>query len=414
MKKMRTSLFERAPKLLSTVIKLGQLKDVDGVVENLSELKGIPQKIGQLISMDVTEYLPEDVRSKFSKLQGQSSEFESEKILEIIKSELGEQKFSSIIDFISQPLGAGSIGQVHRAQLMNGANVVFKVRYPHIEQTVHSDLSLMLPMAKAYELIRPRSKDFTILLQEAKEMLTQEMNYEIESENLKFFKSTLQSDERFYVPEVIDELSSRSIICMEYVEGVNFHHFLKDENDTLRKAKVAEGLLELFVDEFFTYGIVQTDPNFGNYLIRSNDQITLLDFGATKKFSKDFAKLYFQLLKSAFEKDRPNIIFYGEQLGLVDRRDLPVAVDLFVKFMIDVMSYFRSENNPVDFSNETMTRQLMTNGWELWKKQRISSPNGNLVFLHRKLGGLFSILKESKIKLDLYPLWLKIESMNRE
>ena len=414
MKKMRTSLFERAPKLLSTVIKLGQLKDVDGVVENLSELKGIPQKIGQLISMDVTEYLPEDVRSKFSKLQGQSSEFESEKILEIIKSELGEQKFSSIVDFVPQPLGAGSIGQVHRAQLRNGSNVVFKVRYPHIEQTIHSDLSLMLPMAKAYELIRPRSKDFTILLKEAKEMLTQEMNYQIESEHLKYFKSTLQGDDRFYVPEVIDDYSSKNIICMEYVEGVNFHHFLKDENDTLRKAKVAKGLLELFVDEFFTYGIVQTDPNFGNYLIKSNDQITLLDFGATKQFSKDFAKLYFQLLKSAFGKDRPNIVFYGEQLGLVDRRDLPDAVDLFVKFMIDVMSYFRPENNPVDFSNETMTRQLMTNGWELWKKQRISSPNANLVFLHRKLGGLFSILKESKIKLDLYPLWLKIETMNRE
>ena len=137
-------------------------------------------------------------------------------------------------------------------------------------------------------------------------------------------------------------------------------------------------------------------PNFANYLVKSNNQIVLLDFGATKDFKKDFREIYFSLLKASYDKNAEDIIKYGELLGVIDRKDNSEAIDFFVIFMTDVMSFFRKENNPIDFSDEKITKRLFENGWSLWKKQRISVPNSNLVFLHRKIGGLFSLLKESK------------------
>lgn len=408
MKKIKTSLFERAPKLLSSAIKLSQLKDIDTVVNNLSELKGIPQKVGQLISMDFANYIPDEYRDKFSKLQSSSIEIETDKILAIILNQLGEEKYNQILNFESTPLGAGSIGQVHKASIEN-KNVAIKIRYPDIEKTLHSDLSLILPMAKAYEFFRPKSKDLTILMSEAKNMLTQEMNYIEEAKNIMFFKQALINDQRFYVPSVWIEFSNENIICMEFVEGISLKEFLESEKNSMRKSNMATALLELFIEEFFKLGVVQTDPNFANYLIKTNDQIVLLDFGATKEFSKEFRTLYLKLLQAAFYKEHSQIINYGEKLGLVDRKDNPEAIKLFENFMIDVMSFFREENNPIDFSNEEITKRLLENGWELWKKQRISAPNSNLVFLHRKLGGLFSLLKESKIQMDLHTLWVVIE-----
>jgi hypothetical protein len=78
------------------------------------------------------------------------------------------------------------------------------------------------------------------------------------------------------------------------------------------------------------------------------------------------------------------------------------------------MSFFRIENNPMDFSNEEITTRLFETGWKLWKKQKISSPNSNLVFLHRKLGGLFALLKESKITINLHPKWIFLTKLNEK
>jgi predicted unusual protein kinase regulating ubiquinone biosynthesis (AarF/ABC1/UbiB family) len=412
MKKMNTNFLARAPKILKTALKLTTKKDLEQVVEELASLKGMPQKLGQIISMDFSDYLPDEVKEKFVKLQSQSKAFDHLEILSIIKSGLSDDKFESICDFSTSPIGAGSIGQVHKAKI-NEQDVVFKVRYPEIEKTIKADLALMIPMAFSYEIFRPHSKDLSILMKEAKIMLLQEMNYKDEINFIKNFKAAFKNDSRFYLPEVIDEFCHENFICMEYIDGISLQQFIDSQSNPSEKRQVAESLIDLFIHEFFVLGMVQTDPNFANYIIKKNGQIALLDFGATKKFEKSFRDIYFELLKASFDENEHDIIFYGSKLGLVDRKDNKEAVDLFVSFMIDVMSYFKKENNPMDFSNEEITTRLFTKGFLLWQKQRISAPHSNLVFLHRKLGGLFSLLKKSQVKIDLSPMWGKIEMLNK-
>lgn len=407
MKKIRTSFFERAPKLIKSAIKLGQKSNIETLVKDLSELKGMPQKLGQLISMDFSEYLPNEYREKFSILQNSSVEIELDQIIEVLRNNLTYDNFNNIKNLSPRPIGSGSIGQVHVAEIDN-KKVALKIKYPNIEKTLSTDLNLLIPIAKTYELFRPKSKDLTILLDEARNMLIQEMNYSEEAKFINYFRSNLSHDSRFYVPLVFENYSNPNIICMEFIEGVSLKDFLSSETEHGNKKRIASSLLELFIDEFFKFGMVQTDPNFANYLITKEYQIILLDFGATKSYEKNFRDLYFKMLQASYHKNHHQIIMCGERLGLVNHQDSPEAVKLFGDFMIDVMSYFRPENNPMNFANEEITKRLLDSGFMLWKKQRITSPDKNLVFLHRKLGGLFSLLKESKVQIDLTLMWEKI------
>lgn len=413
MKFIKSSLFNRAPKLLSSSIKMVLGKDIDSVVSNISELKGVPQKLGQLLSMDVTQYIPSELKEKLKPLQGESVALDHDIILNILKNELGEDKFLLISNFEKLALGAGSIGQVHRAQI-NGRDVVFKIQYPGIEKSIHADMAVLGPVTTLYEFIRPDSKDFSIILKEAKSMLLSELDYAREKNHQIYFRDFIINDERFYIPEILSDFSTEKIIGMEYIEGEILNQFIKNSNDKSSKAMIATAMLELFINEFFLLGKVQTDPNFANYLIRDNKQIILLDFGAVKDFNPQFRNDYFKLLEASFYRDEQNIIFYGEKLGVVDMKDRPEAILLYVSFMKEVMSYFHKELNPIDFKNEEITKNLLESGWKLWKEQRMTRPDSNLVFLHRKLGGLFSLLKEMEVEIDLYPFWEKIVDLNKK
>lgn len=413
MKSIKSSFFGRAPKLLKASMKLATGRDIESVVQSLSELKGVPQKIGQLLSMDVTQYISSELKDKLKPLQGEGQALHHEIMLAVLKKQMSAELFGEISEFSLEAIGAGSIGQVHRASVRN-RQVVFKIQYPDIEKTVHSDMAILNPASTLYEMFRPAAKDLSILLKEAKAMLLNEINYQREMDNQYFFRNILADDDRFWVPEVLSEFSSGKIICMEYIEGMSLTHFFKQRQDEVLKNKISNALLDLFIDEFFIYGKVQTDPNFANYLIGPEGQVVLLDFGAVKEFDQEFRTKYFQLLKASYDQDDYKIMLYGEQLGLVDRSDRKEAVVLFISFMKNVLSYFHQDKNPVDFTKEEITKGLLETGWKLWKEQRISSPDSNLVFLHRKLGGLFSLLKEMESKIDLYPFWQKILDVNKQ
>lgn len=410
MKSLKTSFLQRSPKLLSATVKLLAGKNIDSVMENLSELKGVPQKIGQMLSMDVTQYVPEEIKEKLKPLQGEGKELDSSAILAILKTELGEEKFKEIENFGIKALGSGSIGQVHKATV-SGREVVFKVQYPDIQKSIETDMALLNPISSVYEFIRPRSKDFSILLKETRLMLLSELDYEREKNHLNYFRSQTMSDERFEVPAVIENFSNARVLCMDFHEGVPLTEFIKSPSSPALRGKIAASLLELFINEFLVWGKVQTDPNFANYLIDSDGKIILLDFGAVKTFDAGFRSLYVSLLEAGYRQEEEKILLYGEKLGLVNRTDREEAIRLFISFMKDVLSYFHEEKNPMNFSNEEITQRLLITGWKLFKEQRISSPHADLVFLHRKLGGLFSLLKEMKVEIDLHVFWKQIEEI---
>lgn len=409
MKNIKTGLLSRGPQLFKAGINLAFQSNIDKTVESLSQMKGLPQKFGQLLSMDFSEYFPEDIRHKFEILQGEGKSIDFYELHAVIKSHLPIERIQKIHAIDTTPLGAGSIGQVHRARIDDLGEVVFKIKYPNIEKTINSDLSLLLPVVAAFKLIRPQVNDLEIVIKETKKLLAHEMDYVRERNYFHYFKAALEQHPHFVVPKVYADYSSHEFFCMEYIEGIPLKNFIRDPAVPLeRKQKVTTHMLELFIKEFLELRTVQTDPNFANYLITDDDRIVLLDFGATLEFSSSFIDEYTLLLIAAYEHDRKNILKYGEKFGLIYEKDNLEAQNIFEDFLKDVFDQFKPENNPVNFKNSGLTSRLMEKGWNLWKKQRISNPHSDLLFLHRKIGGLFSLLRESGVNINLSLLWPQI------
>ena len=102
------------------------------------------------------------------------------------------------------------------------------------------------------------------------------------------------------------------------------------------------------------------------------------------------------------------IIIHGEKLGLITNKETLEVKQLFCDFLIECLSYFHESYGVTHFQDHQMTTSLMEKGWKLWKIQRYSTPDAKMVFLHRKVGGLFSLLKELESEIDLSPIWTQI------
>jgi aarF domain-containing kinase len=408
MKNFKHGLLSRGSTLLKTSIKMGLGKDIDGVINDLSELKGLPQKVGQLISIDATDFLPPEWKDKFKPLQKDGKAIDFNLIEDILKNELGD-KYKEIESLSKTPIGVGSIAQVHIAKIQN-KDYVLKVQYPHISETIKTDIKLLSSLGNIFGLIRPKANDIKNIVEEAQKMLLYEIDYKNEKKHYQEMRELLKEDNRFYIPEILEQFSTEKVLCIEYIPGITLADWLSKSQDDHDKKRIVLSLLELFIDEFFLYGLVQTDPNYANYLIMENGQIALIDFGACKKFDPAFQKKYFNFLKSAYEKDKELALDLGEEMGLVSRLDSVESQQHFLDFIFCSLSFFDINQNPISFKSESKTKELIEYGWKLWSKQKISDPDSNLLFLHRKVGGMFSLLKETKLTLNLNPLWIQIQA----
>lgn len=408
MSKLKTGLLSRAPALIKASANILLNKNIEETVDQLKSLKGLPQKAGQMLSMDISDFLPPEIKEKLSSLQSEATPLPYENIISILKSNLKE-KFEDIETIAQEPIGAGSIGQVHRAKLRNGHEVVFKIRYPEIEKTIDADLNLLLPLSKTIKLLKPQTNDFDIIIKETKKLLLLEIDYKREKDFYIKFYHLVKNNPKYLVPIIYDDFCTNEIICMEYLDGVPLKSFLNSSQVRSEDKKIVlESILDLFITEFIDFKMMQTDPNFANYKVNSANQVILLDFGATLEFTDPFIDDYIKLLVASYNEDGRNILRYGENLGLIFKKDRAEALALFEDFLIDVFSNFKENNNPISFRDKNLTDRLMKKGWELWKKQRISNPHSDILFLHRKIGGLFSMLKESEITIDLSVYWPRI------
>jgi aarF domain-containing kinase len=373
------------------------------IVKTMSELKGASMKVGQLLSMDLGEYFPPEVIKVLENLHQNSTYLPFEVIKKILKEELAE-KFEELSDISEIPLAAASIGQVHSAKL-NGKMVVIKIQYPDVAASIPSDLKLLKVLLKNFILIQGKEFDLEPFFNEVQEVLTKETDYKNEELMLRLYKESFK-DSKFIIPAVYPEFSTSKIICMDFIEGKSFKDWLPTSL-LGERMKLAEQLMHLYLDEFFRYGLVQTDPNPGNFLITSENQMALLDFGAVKKYDRTFIDGYRKILIAAFEKDKVKVIEESELLGFIDPRESIEIKTIYLEMMELLAAPFRLEI-PFDFSDRQFFEDSQKLSWHLVKKCKYSPPPKDLLFLHRKLGGVFFLIKKLDAKIILKHYWDKV------
>ncbi len=266
----------------------------------LEELGPTFTKLGQVLSTR-PDLIPADFVQEFEKLQDDVAPFGYDEVRKIIEEEL-ERSVEDIIDsFEDEPLAAASIGQVHRAKLKDGEDVVVKVQRPGIRRMVEVDLEIMLHLASLMErhleegeIHRP-----TRIVAEFARSIEKEIDYTIEASHMERFAAVFQGDMSIYVPKVFREVTTERMLTMEYVDGIKASEIDRIDAEGLDRKVITSRGADLILKQIFEHGFFHADPHPGNIFVLPDNVICYLDYGMMgridQKTREDCAELLYAL-----------------------------------------------------------------------------------------------------------------------
>jgi aarF domain-containing kinase len=428
---MKSSAFKRSVELAKLAARVGikelrsgdiksRLEQAVLIANSLSRLKGAAMKAGQLLSLDLNNYFPPEAIEALSQLQNAAVAQPFSQIEEVLLQELGPIKRKQIENLSSEPMGVASIGQVHRARFQ-GKDIVLKVQHQGVADSIESDLKILKTIASSFCQLTGRKMHLDPLFKEFQSLLLQEVDYLSEAQYQKEYAGLIDFKSiepkrgfQFRVPEVITEISTAHVLAMTYEQGLTLRSWIATKPDMLKRESLAHGILDLYFHEFFAWGLVQTDPNWANFLVNETDQqstLVLLDFGATRRYSREFVIEYIALLHLASQGDSLALKNHAIQFGLIDERESDSAFTAFEQMLKTAIQPFfatQSGYEKFDFSDMEHLIHSQKTAKALADELVYSPPPYGLIFLHRKLGGVYSILKTLEVKLDVSGYWQKM------
>jgi ubiquinone biosynthesis protein len=287
----------------------------------LEELGPTFAKLGQILSTR-PDLLSEEFVAELEKLQDRVKPLTEAEVVRVMEQELRvpwEDVFASIE---SRPLAAGTIGQVHRATLDDGSQVVVKVQRPGAEEAILRDLGLFELFAEKAlqrEQLR-RTVDIPALVEHLSESLRRELDFREEAANVERMRKALDSYDRLDVPRLYPELSTARLLVLEYIDGMP----ILEAEDTPERREAAHQLLEAFSRQILVDGFFHADPHPGN-LIWSGGKIYFLDLGMVGELGPEVREILILLLL-AFARDDPK--FLAEAILLLAGEEDRADVDL--------------------------------------------------------------------------------------
>jgi predicted unusual protein kinase regulating ubiquinone biosynthesis (AarF/ABC1/UbiB family) len=384
------------PGITDLLLTPGNLKRI---ADRLSEMRGAAMKVGQLISMDSGHLIPPQLSELLAGLRDSAHAMPMLQLAQVLERNWGGGWEGQFSRFHFTPMAAASIGQVHQGDLKDGQRLAVKVQYPGISRSIDSDVDNVGTLLKLLKLM-PEEFDTGLLLREAKKQLHLEADYRHEAEALKKFQNQLDGDDRIMVPAVIDELTTTEILAMEHLDGDPIESLAGMSRDLRNRS--AELLLEIALKEVLDWGMVQTDPNFSNYLFcPKSERIQLLDFGATRFYESDLINGLKQLFSACMDGDESDITRAAQVVGYLGDGD-PENYRTFVIHLLNAVSEPIRSNTAYDFANSDLPQRMSEIVLNMRLKNRYNRlPPMDVLFLHRKLGGLYMLFSRLKVKIDV-------------
>jgi predicted unusual protein kinase regulating ubiquinone biosynthesis (AarF/ABC1/UbiB family) len=398
------SIEDHAPEVVKT--RMAQAKIL---AENLSQLKGAAMKVGQLLSIDSSDLLPPEATEILSQLQSFSEPVDFSQVEKVLKEDFTQEQLQ-LLNINKKALAAASIGQVHRGNF-KGQELAIKIQYPGVRESIGSDLALLKKIVGAFIKMSSRSIELDGLFTELRDILIQETDYLRELDLLSAYGRKLSEaglSANYAVPKVFPQFSTSRVLTMSYEQGVPLKDWITAGPSREAKDHMARLILDLYCREFFDWGLVQTDPNFGNFLVREDNQLVLLDFGATLTYDKTFIETYRNLLRAMSSFDDGKIIQASIDFNLIDPRESKETKDNYIEFMKTALEPFLPHKQPFQFSDPDYTRRSIAVGRKFTGSLKFSAPPKHILFLHRKLGGIFNLMRRMEVRMVLTPYWEKM------
>lgn len=370
--------------------------------ERLSEMRGAAMKVGQLLSMDDGHILPPQLSQILARLRDDAHRMPLGQVAQVLEREWGDNWQARFKRFNFTPIAAASIGQVHEALLDDGQRVAIKVQYPGVRDSIDSDVDNVATLLRLSRLL-PEGLDLAPLLDEAKHQLHIEADYRQEADALNRYRHLVGDDARFELPGVFDALTSEATLTMQFLDGHPIES-LREGGAEQRNA-AAGALLELALREVFDWGTVQTDPNFANYRYAADTRrIQLLDFGATRDYPQQMVGDLQQLLAASIEGSDSDVLQAAARVGYIQMED-PEAYQRSIVALLRMVTEPLQGDADYVFGTTDLAERMKEQVLEMRTRERFTRlPPPPVLFLHRKLGGLYLLLSTLRARVPVAEL----------
>ena len=381
-------------------------KNISNIADQLASMRGAAMKLGQLISMDAGDFLPEELAVILGRLRDDADPMPKDQLIVTLNQSWGEKWQDDLLYFSFAPIAAASIGQVHKVVTMDGRMLAVKVQYPGVKKSIDSDVDNVATLIRLTGLV-PKSLDINPLLQEAKTQLHQEADYVREADMLNRYRALVESTDilckgnnAFVIPQTFAPLTTSTVLAMDFIEAQDLDALLNEPQDV--RDAVMTALMTLFFNEIFHFKLLQSDPNLANYRFKPDTkEIVLLDFGATRDVPDAISAQYQALLNSAAANDRAMMQQAAFRIGLIDESHSQTQVDAVINIGMEACEAIRCEG-AYDFGQSDLIARLHEKGMALTMEHNFwHTPPVDALFIHRKLGGLFLLAKRLKAKVDM-------------
>ena len=369
------------------------------VANQLSTMRGAAMKVGQLLSMETREFLPPELADILAELRNRAFIMPDTQLEDCMLEAYGPDWQERFDSFQRQPIAAASIGQVHRATTLDGDDIVLKIQYPGVRQSIDSDVDNIASLLRVTRLL-PKEVEIDTILDDAKKQLHEEADYIQEAAYMQQFSKALKNEMNFVVPDYFEDLSTDKILAMSYVAGEPIEN-LETLNESDKNALI-ENLFKLMLFEFFDLRLMQTDANFANYLYHAQDKnIALLDFGASRAFSKTFVINYKRLLRAVCSGDKSELIDAADRLGY----DASTASDAYQEFLIEVFEIALepfAHQGVYNFKDARISERIAAMsdvGLDFKEFWRV--PPSDILYLHRKIAGMYLLAARINAEINL-------------
>jgi len=305
-----------------------ELRTAEAVAERLGNMKGALMKLGQMASY-VDEALPAPLREALAQLQAHAPPMSADLAAATIERELGAPPEQLFVEWDPAPLAAASIGQVHRAVIVDRGSgeeraVAVKVQYPGVADAISADLRnadlLGTILRQAFTGLDP-----TEMVAEIRERITEEVDYRLEARNQQRFADHYRGHPFVRVPSVLPHLSTARVLTTELATGASWAEALTwDQHE---RDLIGESLFRFVFRSLYGLHAFNGDPHPGNYLFHGDGRITFLDFGLVKHFTDLEMSTFVAMVRAAaYDHDVPGFRRVLEDAGML-RRGAPVPDD---------------------------------------------------------------------------------------
>ena len=275
-------------------------REAQALKEALGTLRGPLVKFAQLIA-SLPDLLPPEYARELAELQSNAPPMGRPFVKRRMAHELGQGWRKRFAEFDLEPKAAASLGQVHLGQMHDGREVACKLQYPGMQDTVEADLKQagwLLNMFERYE----GSVRTGRIVEELKERIFEELDYSLEFRRIAMYREMLADEPGVHVPEPIEELSTGRLLTAEWLPGRPIMEAAEYPQEV--RDEIATQMFRLWYKPLYDYAVIHGDPHFGNYTIREDRSINLLDYGCIRVFPASFVEGVIRLYEALRDNDR--------------------------------------------------------------------------------------------------------------